>query len=82
MPGMSGHEVARRVRLEAWGKHAVLIALTGWGQDQDKQAAVAAGFDAHMTKPVEPSEVEQRLADLLQTKAAKIEASSGSLKNA
>src|SRR6187431_3547032 len=43
MPGMSGHEVARRIRLEAWGKNAVLIALTGWGQEQDKQAAKAAG---------------------------------------
>ena len=38
MPGMSGHEVARRMRLEAWGRNAVLIALTGWGQEQDKQA--------------------------------------------
>ena len=45
MPGMSGHEVARRMRLEAWGRNAVLIALTGWGQEQDKQAAKAAGFD-------------------------------------
>jgi PAS domain S-box-containing protein len=66
MPGMSGHEVARRIRLEAWGKHAVLIALTGWGQDQDKQNAIAAGFNEHMTKPVEPAEVEKLLEQLLQ----------------
>ena len=44
MPGMSGHEVARRMRLEAWGRNAVLIALTGWGQEQDKQAAKAGGL--------------------------------------
>jgi two-component system CheB/CheR fusion protein len=58
MPSMSGHEVARRMRREAWGRHAVLIALTGWGQEQDKQAARAAGFDDHLTKPVDPDQVE------------------------
>ena len=65
MPGMSGHELARRMRLEAWGRHAVLIALTGWGQEQDKQAARAAGFDAHLTKPVDPETIEHTLANLL-----------------
>jgi PAS domain S-box-containing protein len=65
MPGMSGHEVARRMRLEAWGRHAALVALTGWGQDQDKQAARAAGFDAHLTKPVDPAAVERVLSELL-----------------
>jgi len=65
MPGMSGHEVARRMRLEAWGRNAALIALTGWGQEQDKQAAKAAGFDAHLTKPVDPDDVERALDDLL-----------------
>ncbi len=62
MPGMSGHEVARRMRREAWGRHTVLIALTGWGQEQDKQAALSAGFDDHLTKPVDPETVEQLLA--------------------
>jgi len=66
MPGMSGHEVARRMRLEAWGRHAVLIALTGWGQEQDKQAAKAAGFDEHLTKPVDPGDVENILDELLR----------------
>ena len=65
MPGMSGHEVARRMRLEAWGRHAILIALTGWGQDPDKQAARAAGFDDHLTKPVDPDDVEAVLTRLL-----------------
>jgi PAS domain S-box-containing protein len=65
MPGMSGHEVARRMRLEAWGRNAVLIALTGWGQDQDKQAAKAAGFDEHLTKPLDPDAVERVLDRLL-----------------
>jgi PAS domain S-box-containing protein len=65
MPGMSGHEVARRMRLEAWGKNAVLVALTGWGQEQDRQAAIAAGFDEHLTKPVDPDDVERVLDRLL-----------------
>jgi len=62
MPGMSGHEVAQRMRREAWGKHAVLLALTGWGQEQDKLAARAAGFDDHLTKPVDPEEIARVLA--------------------
>jgi CheY-like chemotaxis protein len=66
MPGMSGHEVARRMRLEAWGRNAVLIALTGWGQEQDKQAAKAAGFDEHLTKPVDLDDVERILEELLR----------------
>ncbi len=57
MPGMSGYEVAQRMRLEAWGGNAVLVALTGWGQDQDKEAARAAGFDHHLTKPVDPDAI-------------------------
>jgi CheY-like chemotaxis protein len=55
----------KRMRLEAWGRNAVLIALTGWGQEQDKQAAKAAGFDEHLTKPVDPDSVEQVLNGLL-----------------
>ena len=70
MPGMSGHEVARRMRREAWGRRAVLVALTGWGQDHDKQAALAAGFDEHLTKPVDPDLVERVLTARLQSGAA------------
>ena len=65
MPGMSGHELARRVRREAWGRRAVLVALTGWGQEADKQAALAAGFDDHLTKPVDPDAVEALLSKRL-----------------
>jgi PAS domain S-box-containing protein len=63
--GKSGHDVARRMRLEAWGRNAVLIALTGWGQEQDRQAAKAAGFDEHLTKPIDPDAVERVLDGLL-----------------
>ena len=51
LPGMNGYEVARRLRAEPWGAPILLIALTGWGQPQDKREAEAAGFDHHVTKP-------------------------------
>ncbi len=77
MPGMSGYDVVRRMRHEAWGRRAVLIALTGWGQEQDKQAARAAGFDDHLTKPVDPQSVERLLASHLEAASAARAESSG-----
>jgi CheY-like chemotaxis protein len=64
LPDMTGYEVARRIRREAWGRHAVLIALTGWGQEDDKQKALSAGFDEHFTKPMDPEVLERTLARL------------------
>jgi CheY-like chemotaxis protein len=61
MPDLSGYDVARRIRQEAWGRHAFLVALTGWGQAHDKAAARAAGFDEHLTKPVDPPQIEELL---------------------
>jgi CheY-like chemotaxis protein len=54
MPGLSGHEVARRIRDLRSELPVTLIALTGWGQKADKDRAAASGFDHHFTKPVEP----------------------------
>jgi len=54
MPDMNGYELAERIRTEAWGKAVRLIAVTGWGQDEDKRRAKAAGFDHHLTKPINP----------------------------
>jgi CheY-like chemotaxis protein len=59
MPDIDGYEVAQRIRHEAWGSDIVLIAITGWGQADDKRRALAAGFDRHMTKPVDPIQLEQ-----------------------
>jgi PAS domain S-box-containing protein len=61
MPEMDGYEVARRVRNQLRGRPIMLIAVTGWGQADDKSRAFAAGFDMHFTKPIEP----QRLMELL-----------------
>jgi CheY-like chemotaxis protein len=52
LPGMSGYEVGRRIRSEPWGRHLTLIALTGWGQVEDRRRSQEAGFDAHLVKPV------------------------------
>lgn len=59
MPDLSGYEVAKRIRREAWGTHMTLIAVTGWGQENDKRMAYAAGFDHHFTKPVDPEQLVQ-----------------------
>jgi CheY-like chemotaxis protein len=61
MPHFDGYEVARRVRGDTRSRRVFLIAVTGWGQEQDKARALGAGFDLHFTKPVEP----QHLIDLL-----------------
>jgi PAS domain S-box-containing protein len=58
MPGMDGHELARRLRDEPWGRTMRLVALTGWGQDEDRERAYRSGFDRHYTKPVDPVELE------------------------
>ena len=62
MPDLTGYEVARHIRQQAWGRAALLLAVTGWGQDDDKEKARAAGFDYHFTKPVNPQQVEEALA--------------------
>jgi CheY-like chemotaxis protein len=55
MPRMTGYEVARRARQADWGRGVTLVALTGWGQERDKELAAEAGFDHHLTKPVDAS---------------------------
>ena len=62
MPGLTGYEVAERIRAEPWGRGMLLIAVTGWGQNSDKEKAQMAGFDHHLTKPMDPTDLEQLLA--------------------
>ena len=62
MPGMNGYEVARRLRSDPELGSFLLVALTGWGSEADKEQAQAAGFDAHLTKPVSTSAIEDVLA--------------------
>jgi PAS domain S-box-containing protein len=62
MPGMDGYELARRIRATPRGRKLVLVALTGWGQADDKKRAADAGFDEHLTKPVDPDMLAQLIA--------------------
>ena len=61
---MNGYEVCRRIRREPWGKHLIIVALTGWGQEEDRHRSREAGFDAHMVKPVDHDELLKLLASL------------------
>jgi PAS domain S-box-containing protein len=62
MPKMNGYDVARHIRKQPWGTGMVLIALTGWGQEEDRRRAFEAGFDHHLTKPVEAARLEKLVA--------------------
>ncbi len=62
MPDLSGYEVAQALRREPWGQGIQLVALTGWGQERDRQEAFAAGFNHHLTKPVDPDQLEAFIA--------------------
>ncbi len=61
LPKLNGYELARRIRALPGAQHVTLVAVTGWGQENDKRRAREAGFDHHMVKPVEPDQVEQIL---------------------
>jgi len=65
MPDMTGYEVARAIRGTDWGRTMYLVAITGWGQTEDKARASAAGFDQHLTKPVDPEKVEELLRHIV-----------------
>ena len=54
MPGLSGHEVCRRLRARPWAGDLTIVALTGWGQQEDRRRSREAGFDQHLIKPVDP----------------------------
>jgi CheY-like chemotaxis protein len=53
LPKLNGYEACRRIREQPWGKNMVLVALTGWGQEDDRQKSKEVGFNAHMVKPVD-----------------------------
>jgi len=63
LPKLDGYELARAIRGECWGKRIVLFALTGWGQEDDRQRARAAGFNGHLTKPIDPDRIDMLVAE-------------------
>lgn len=64
LPKLNGYEACRRIREQPWGKNIVLIAVTGWGQDEDCLCSHEAGFDHPMVKPVDPKALMNLLAGL------------------
>ena len=64
LPKLNGYEVAQRIREKTWGQSMYLIAVTGWGQDEDRQRSSEVGLNLHMVKPVEPAALEKLLIGL------------------
>jgi CheY-like chemotaxis protein len=64
LPKLNGYEVAQQIRQHDWGTGMFLIAVTGWGQDEDRQRSEEVGLNLHMVKPVEPAVLEDLLANL------------------
>jgi PAS domain S-box-containing protein len=69
LPTMSGHDVCRSIRQQPWGKDIALVALTGWGQDEDRRRSYEAGFDGHLVKPVDPTRLLALLTSLAGPRA-------------
>jgi signal transduction histidine kinase/CheY-like chemotaxis protein len=64
LPKLNGYETAQEIRQQPWASQAVLIALTGWGRDVDRERSRQAGFDHHLVKPLDPDVLTQLLAEL------------------
>ena len=64
LPQLNGYEVCRRIREQPWGKSMHLVALTGWGQEEDRRRSKEVGFDDHLIKPVEYDALMKLLAEL------------------
>jgi CheY-like chemotaxis protein len=64
MPMLDGHETAKLIRQQPWGQRMVLVALTGWGQSEDRRRSKDAGFNHHLVKPADPAVVEKLLLAL------------------
>jgi PAS domain S-box-containing protein len=62
MPKLNGYDACRRIRQQPWGSDALLVALTGWGQDEDKRRSKDAGFDVHLVKPVDLGALKKLLS--------------------
>ncbi len=69
LPRLNGFEACRLIRQQAGSQHTVLIAVTGWGAEEDRRQSREAGFDYHMVKPVDPTSLMKLLADLSIVKA-------------
>jgi len=71
MPEVDGYQIAERIRAEAWGDDVTLVAVTGWGSPEHKGRAMAAGFDFHMTKPVDPQALNEIVSRRTRTSGSR-----------
>lgn len=71
MPGIDGYETCRRMRAEPWGRDLVILAFTGWGQDEDQRRTAEAGFDLHIVKPIAPQKLLALIDDLDSVRASR-----------
>ena len=67
LPILTGHHVARLIRAQPWGRAMVLIALTGWGQGEDRRKSAETGIDLHLVKPADPDELRRLIAETRRT---------------
>ena len=70
LPGLDGYAVARRLRAEDWGRRVTLVAVTGYGREEDRRRAEAAGFDMHFVKPADPAAITRLFKDMRPTAQA------------
>jgi CheY-like chemotaxis protein len=64
LPGLDGYEVARHIRSQLWGNKVLLIAVTGYGRSEDRDAVMRAGFDAHVVKPINAKDLVRTITQL------------------
>jgi CheY-like chemotaxis protein len=64
MPKLNGFDACRKIRANPWAEKILIIATTGWGQDEDRRKSAEAGFDGHFVKPVDLTELMKLLASL------------------
>ena len=71
LPRLNGRDVCRRIRQQPWGRKVVVVALTGWGQEEDQRRSLEAGFDGHLVKPVDYAKLIALLSSLASEGSAR-----------
>jgi CheY-like chemotaxis protein len=70
MPKLNGYDACRRMREQPWGEKMIIIAVTGWGREEDRERTRAAGFDHHLVKPVLPLNLLEVIAELFKKRVS------------
>jgi CheY-like chemotaxis protein len=70
LPDIDGYRVCRNIREQPYGQSVRIVAVTGWGTTEDRERSSAAGFDAHLVKPVSPQTLRQTLSELLASSSS------------